>query len=1621
VAVQTESKAIPQETVQAFGGDELRARVFWEKYAMEGETRPEQMWDRVAREIASVEPDDSRREHWQREFRWLLDGFRFLPGGRIMHGAGNPSKITLLNCYFCAIRGDNIEAIYDAACRAARTYSRGGGVGIDITPLRPRGAPVHNAAKTSTGAVSFMELFSLTTGLIGQCLAGGTPVLTSAGWRPVETISRGDHVWTHRGWRQVTHVFSPQLRDTYKLRTRRGYTLTLSADHKLAVAIGDRIALIPLRDLKPGDRVLLLRGRGAPDASQPGLRRIEYTRSPYNGSNRLQDIRQPECIDTELAYWLGFYFGNGSTTLRQGRTGDLKEANTCITVRGGREPTVRRLCRILHDSFGLRPRVQHRAGEDCVRIRVSSKLLYLWLRENGLLKPPAHEVAIPELIRRCSDDVLAAFLAGLFDADGSPRGSKSGYRFSTTSPHLAEHLRLELLRLGVITVTHLEADRPDGWNPLYQLSVVGRSAQQAFLETVGRYSDRVDGFLAKRDSCITPWTARALGINYNRFSYVASPPQKLSAAVLERYAAEADTDASQAALLVEDTIESITHAGPCLTYDIEVEDTHKFSAAGLYVSNSGRRGALMITIADHHPDVLDFCRIKRDLTSVRYANISVRLSDAFMRAVERDEPWTLRFEGPEVGRIERTIRARDLWKELVEGARDWAEPGCLFWDRVIGWGTSNYGGMTPQGTNPCVTGDTRVATSQGLVRIDDLATAYPQATGAVLDSRVCAAGGIILRAWKTGRRPVLRVETREGYSVRCTPDHKVLTENRGWVMASELQPGDLLLVQDRKGGFGRRGTYELGLSLGWLTADGTVNSRYHTATLSFYGAKRALAPIFQQAVASSISEVRGKLTPAVIQVPYRDLSEIRSRRLLARLIEEGFDPSNKHQVPELIWQGSEDTVRGFLQALFTADGTVLNNSASRRSIRLTNTSLELLRSVQVLLANFGIFSKIYTNRRAAGPRLMPDGRGGQRPYECKAVHELVIAGSSISNFMQEIGFIPGSDKQRVAEAMLSEYSRGPYRNRHVARVLRVVPDGEEDVYDLHEPTSGTFIANGITVHNCSEIPLEDGGACDLGSLNLSRFVLDPFTPQARIDSDSLRRAVRAGVRFLDNVLTYNEGKHPLPEQEEAARRGRRIGLGITGLGDALVMLGLRYDSDEAIRTAGELQEFIKLQAYRASMELAREKGPFPAFDPEKHLSQAFFSTFPDYLLQEIRRHGLRNVSLLTIPPVGSGSALAGCTNGLESIFALYYLRRSESLSREYYTVLHPLVAEYSRLNGLDLNGLQDTSDPHGYLKSRLPAHFVTAHEIDPIKRVDMQAALQRHIDQSISSTVNLPREATAETVERVYFHAWRADLKGISVYREGSREGVLLTPEEARRRHQLVALADRVDSLARSAIPDLPRDGDAGPEQRIEATVRALADALEAVRKQAPEQLELISDDAGLLRDRPRRLDGPTYRVPTQFGTLFVTVTERDQEPYEVFVRLGKAGSDTEAFAEAVGRLSSVILRMKGPGSGSRRLLEIVHQLEGIGGRTSFGFGPNRIRSVPDAIAAGLRAYLQDRGLLHNSNGPAEEETATHVLQPVSHNQTRGAAGDLCPRCHEMALLTDNGCTKCAACGYREC
>jgi ribonucleoside-diphosphate reductase alpha chain len=763
---------IQKKTLDYFNGDEMRARVFMEKYMLKDangnglETTPEDMWRRIAREISSVEATVDKKSEWEEKFKWLMQEFKFVPGGRIMFGAGRNLRVTLLNCYVIPIKDDSIEAIFDWCKEAARTYSYGGGAGTDLSILRPKGANVNNAAVHSTGSVSFMEVMSETTHTIGQ---------------------------------------------------------------------------------------------------------------------------------------------------------------------------------------------------------------------------------------------------------------------------------------------------------------------------------------------------------------------------------------------------------------------------------SGRRGALMITISVEHPDVFDFIRIKRDLKSVRYANISVRVTDAFMHAVEDDKDFMLHFENGVTGRVEKKIRARDLWNEIIKSARDWAEPGIMFWDTIKRYSPSEYNGMEVLTTNPC-----------------------------------------------------------------------------------------------------------------------------------------------------------------------------------------------------------------------------------------------------------------------------------------------------------------------------------------------------------------------------SEQPLEPYGACDLGNINLSAFVSMPFTDKAELDWETLGKSVRYAVRFLDDVLDYNSARHPLKAQAEAGARSRRIGLGITGMADMLVKLKIKYDSDKALAFADQLFNEIKTIAYDESCEIAREKGTFKAFDKDKHLSMPFVMSLSTKIKDKIAQTGLRNVAMLTMAPVGSGSVLAGTSSGIEPIFAFSYTRRSESLSKNSFKVYHPLVKEYMSLAGI-------TDD------SALPDFFVPAHKILPEFRVKMQGVIQRHIDSAISSTVNLPSDTTTDQVGQIYMQAWKAGCKSISVYREGSREGVLITEEEEKRK--IAALKSKEEW------------------------------------------------------ERPQMMTGRTIKLRVTQGTLYLTADFEGERIREVFINLGKAGSDEKSYAEAMGRLISKYLQLGGD------IKEVIESLKGIRSTTVMWEHGLKIYSVPDAIAKALEIAIGDAG---RTKPLVLEESAASTIDGIQQHiaakdGTDAPRPSVCPACSETALISENGCFICKNCGYTKC
>jgi ribonucleoside-diphosphate reductase alpha chain len=759
--------------------------------------------------------------------------------------------------------------------------------------------------------------------------------------------------------------------------------------------------------------------------------------------------------------------------------------------------------------------------------------------------------------------------------------------------------------------------------------------------------------------------------------------------------------------------------------------------------------------------------------------------------------------------------------------------------------------------------------------------------GLVLDSRA-AGDRRAARASQvvaSGVKPVFRLTTVEGYELRLTADHRVKTA-RGWVPACELTQGDRIHILDRKGGFGTSGSGRLGMLLGWLVGDGTMKAT--EVVLSFFGdEKQELAPVFAGLMEDEVDGrqlLDRRYTVGGYDVGGRDEYRIKSARFWRVAEEHGLRPGGKHKVPESVLTGSEEMQRGFLTALFTADGHVGGSLEKGASVRLTSISRSLLRDVQRLLLNFGIPSRIYEGRRPQGLRELPDGRGGTALYDCKAYHDLAISRGGLRRFADDIGFMSEA-KQSKLLALLAGYRRGPYRQPFTARFRSLEPDGMEMVYDITEPLTHSFVANGLVIHNCGEQPLLPYESCNLGSINLAQVV-----PDGHIDYGELGRIVRTAVRFLDDVIDVN--RYPLPEIEQMTKGNRKIGLGVMGFADMLLRLQVPYDSDEACRIASEVMGFIHDEARAESEELARERGVFPNFQG---------SVFD-------RPEGarVRNATVTTIAPTGTISIIASCSSGIEPLFALSYVR-ANVLDDDRMVESHPYFEQVARDRGFYSDELMKKIAEVGSARHTdgVPADvqsvFATAHDITPEWHIKLQSAFQKSTDNAVSKTVNFPNEATVEDVENVYRMAYRTGCKGVTIYRDGSRDEQVLNVGQSKKKRE--------------------------PEPGVGiATTRP---------------------------SRPQLLTGETQRMDTGCGKLFVIMNDDEYGAREVFANMGKAGGCASSNTEALGRLISLALK-KGASP-----QEVVEQLKGIRCHVPYGMGPNATLSCADAIGKALeRRYV---------------------------------------------------------------
>ncbi|MDW7730001.1 MAG: ribonucleotide reductase N-terminal alpha domain-containing protein [Bacillota bacterium] len=871
-----------------------------------------------------------------------------------------------------------------------------------------------------------------------------------------------------------------------------------------------------------------------------------------------------------------------------------------------------------------------------------------------------------------------------------------------------------------------------------------------------------------------------------------------------------------------------------------------FDAATEAVKQGGtRRGANMGSLIYNHPNILDFIVCKEKEDEINNFNLSVTVSDQFMRKAIGDDPDPLynlinprtkeKYCDPETGDPVQ-LDAREVFDLIVQKAWGKGDPGIIFIDRMNQYNpTPNIG--IYETTNPCVPGDTFVMTTAGPKTVKNLIGVK---STLIINGEPYQTGN--KGFYSTGEKQLLSIKTKEGFKVRATADHRLLRVNKKtrysidtkWIEAGALKPGDQLILHNHQPVKEWPGLYseDEGYLIGLLIGDGTLKK--DKALLSAWPDHGNLGIVNKAFEAAQTLPCRADFK-GWWKVSNRSEYRMSLASLKKVALTLGMRPGDKTITPFLETATSSAFSKGMLKGIFDADGSVQGSQKKGISVRLAQSDLARLEAIQRMLARFGVISTIYAERRKEGRAKLPDGKGSYKLYKTKAQHELVITKDNLIRFSDKVGFNDTAKNSRLAAA-LKQYKRQLNRERYTITIESITPDQIEEVYDVQVPGINSFDANGIVVHNCGEQPLLPYEACCLGSINLGKFVSE----KQNIEWDKLAKTVKTAVRFLDNVI--DASNYVIPEIAAMHKEGnRKIGLGIMGWHDMLVRLGITYDSEKAIETAEEIMKFINYEAKKESYALAAERDVYPNFKGSIH----------DTGRDEDR---VRNATRTTIAPTGTISILAGASSGIEPYFSIAFIRKN-ILGGIDLPEVNPVFLEIAQKEGFYSEGLiqeiastgkipEDSDVPNKYKNL-----FKTAMEIDFSWHVRHQAAFQRYTDNAVSKTINLKQEATADDVKNAYITAWEAGCKGITIYRDSSRTKQVLNV------------------------------GDGNTEDTLKPT------------------------------KRPKTLSGNTTSIRTALGNLFVTVNTADGRPFELFAQIGKAGSDVVAFTEAIARLISLALR----------------------------------------------------------------------------------------------------------------
>lgn len=1495
---------------------------------------PEDMFMRVAKTVSEADKEYGNESTMTEKFYEMMTEGWVMPATPILANIGRP--LSMGSSCFGLVVPDSMDGIFDTLKDGGMIYKAGGGVGYSFSNLRPKGDKISTTNGETSGVCSFMEIFDKLVDTIkqGGCVARNTMIATTHGIIPIEELdlcSLKDKNWvnhtinvhTDEGIKVSNALYNNGNAHVITIKTDKGFSVTATPEHKFRVINnnGDYVWK-QLSEIKHGDWCVLQMGFH-PD-------NINYKFKPLTNKFHFNcnKIITPQEPSRELGEIIGYIIGNGSFTENEQGIGRV-----AISLPDNQPDQIKYVTNIMKKLFNLDPPKPNKKPNDAsINLHYNSIMLYQWCKLNGLYKENSKTATIPKAVFMASKEFAYGFICGLFSADGCLSKSNNVIHISSASYNLLKDLQLLLLSLNIpsrICGPHIYADRYSK-GEIYRLNVISYNGYKNFKKDIKFLSDKKNSNFIEHSTMefndIIPNQGNVFRELFNNthnrkfyrrighyFTDVKSKNRKLTRARLQYlYKNFEEVKGSKLDRFITfnqfyDQIISIEYS-ECNTLDLSVPENNTYIANG-FVSHNTRRGAALALLDCSHPEIFDFIKSKINNDKFHNFNISVNITDKFIDAVQNNSKFEL--INPRNNKTGCSIYAKELWKTIAESAWKCGDPGLLFLD------TANF--MYPSTTkvdtcNPCVTGDALIPTEYGLKRIDELLNDNnTPLTFKYKDlSSNNDSNSTITQVICTGVKEVFEIKTRSGYKVKATSNHKILTTN-GWKEVKDLTINDSICLQNEEGPFNKndnlpfivdnniklknnhttryklpqKWTKELGQFIGWLIGDGTFykdKNGVYKISLGFNNTNKHHLISYFKDILQTIFEHNTNSIQRENNMSYLSCGSAHFGEFFNKIGVKAVKAKHK-EIPYTMFTAPREAIIGVLQALFSSDGTTqVWDKNQTRYIRLSSKSLRLLEQVQILLINFGIKSRIYDRCKEPEERFEYTRKNGEKKkYLCDGeFYELQISRDNIPTFIEKIGFMDGTHDNNINKLKTLDY----YKSKFQDEIKSITYIGEEKVYDLTEPITNAFIANGIVVHNCNELNLENGDSCNLIAINLSKLY-DPTGCEAthHFKWSKFNELVHLCVHFMDNVITIN--KYPTKFIEQVTLGNRRMGLGVMGFTDLLVKSGIPYDSEKARELADKISYKLTYEAAQASEKLAIRRGTFPNVNKLKDNAEQI-----SWMYSNIRRR--RNLNLTTCQPTGSVSIITNCSASIEPYFALSYRRDHLVDDNKSVIVTSQVVLEkLFDLNYIStevINIIEETGSIQSckQIPQEVKNIFKIASEITPEDHIKMQAAWQKNIDSGISKTINMPESTTVEDIEKAYMLAYQLGCKGITVYRDKSKPTQVFNM----------------------------------PSKKVE-------------KKEG----EIVLTP----RKRPTRTTGITERIRTSDGNLYVTVNNDEVGPCETFIHIGKHGSDLMAWSEAVGRLISLALRA------GLTVEQVAKQLVGITGRPLISNGKT-ILSVPDGI-----------------------------------------------------------------------